>query len=513
MSDTPKALLKRRLSRMKADQQLRAPFVNEVYRLAMPQRQRVGQEKMTPMTEEEVQDLLDTTFAETADDFASDMISMFTPAHEPWVTHEPTKALNKDQQRQAAAQIKSAVDWLWDDVQESSYYDAADECFHDLVAGTMAMRMREYGAAQPLCYEAVPISELLLDVGPDRAPDGRFTEGLCEKSHFAVNYGRYVDWKSLPGTLTTKFRNAKDDARFKVSDGVYRVWDKPGMTQWRRVVLLEGEIVYEKFYDEDGAEQFYVTRWRTEKRSAYGIGPGWWACAPQRVLVELAALTLGGLHKTVDPSYAFSDPDGTANLEQGLAAGDYLQLGEGFDVKKLSGDGDLNAAFFQREDLRQLIKSALYQDRPEQRGDTPPTATQWADESARTQQRWEIPRGKVYREWVIPIIRGHQWQRTRHGIFPKIQIGADAVMLKPQSPQAKARSFDKVAKAERVLASAGSPALAQAAPLVIDGRKTLANIKSELGDDIVAVRSQQEIDQMAQQAAALAQQQGGLAQQ
>lgn len=500
-------LLKRRLAKARRDRDMRAPFINEVYRLAMPQRERIGASKTTPMTEDEIQDILDLTFAETSDDFASDMIATFTPPHEPWVKHAPSKAIPEAQRKQIAGQIKSAVDWFWEDVEASNYYDAADECFHDLVAGTMAIRRLDYGAAQPICYEPIPTSQLLIDKGPDLSAGGRFTEGKVDKMTVQANYGQYIDPNKFSLTLREKWKNAKEDTLFNLVDGVSRVWDKPGMTQWRRVVMLEGDLVYEKIFDEDGAETIYVARWRTESNSAYGIGPGWWPCAPARVLNELNALVLAQMHNVADPAHAYSDPDGGANFEQGISAGDWLRLGEGFEIEKISGDGEFNAPFYTREDLRMMIKHALYQDKPEQRGDTPPTATQWADESARAAQRWEIPRGKITREWVVPLVVGHQWQRTKHGIFPEIKLGSTAITLKPQSPQAKARSFEKVAKAERVLATTASPALQQTAVIAIDGRATIENIKNEIGDDIVVVRTQEEVQQVMQQAQSMAQQQ------
>lgn len=499
--------VKRRAKRARDDLMMRAPFINEVYRLGMPQRSRIGADRSTPMTEDEIQDILDTTLPETIDDFASDMIANFTPPHEPWVKHVPTKALSQGQRQQIASQIADAVAWFWDDMQDSTYYDAADECFHDLAAGTMAVQIRDYGPTQPIVYVPVPTRELLIDIGPDAAPDFRGTDGKITKAHFQANYGWWVDWNKAPQEFRNKFALAKDDARFAFIDGCYKVWDTPGQTQWRRCVLIDGHLVYEQLFDEDGAETLIVSRWRTESCSAYGIGPAWWATAPARVLIELHALTLAQMHKVVDKPHAFSDPDGGANLEQGVDAGDWIQLGEGFNVQALGGEGEFQAAFYTREDLRMLIKRALFQDKPEQKGDTPPSATQWADMSARAQQRFEIPRGKIIREWVIPIVRAHQWRRTRHGIFPEIRLGSTAIMLKPQSPQAKARSFEKVSKAERLLASAASPAIAQQAMFAIDARQTLENMRAEIGDDLVTIRTEQQLQQVMQQVATAAAQQ------
>lgn len=499
---------KQRINRCKKDRSLRAPHVNEYYRLAAPQRGRIDSDSTSPMTAEEVADELDTTIVETADDFASDMIAQFTPPHEPWVDHEPTRVLAEEERKVVAEQMASAISWFWDDIGESSYYDAADECFHELAAGTMGMMRRDYGAAQPICYVPVPIKSLLIDAGPDGSCDFRGTDGKVTKEHFLVNYGR---WATLSPELKARFNVAKEDATFHLVDGVHRVWDVPGKVQWRRIVMLEHEMVYERLFDEDGAESLYVARWRTEERSAYGIGPGWRACAPARVLRELHALVLAQMHNNVDKPHAYSDPDGSANLEQGVGAGDWVLLGEGFDVKPLGGDGEFQAAFYKTEDLRMLIKRAFYQDKPEQRGDTPPSATQWADESARAQQRFEIPRGKIIREWVIPVVRGHQWQRTQHGRFPPIKIGSDAIMLKPQTPQVKARSFEKLAKAERLLAAATGTILAQAAQVAIEPVETMANLKRVVGDELVKLRSKEEVKQLLEQAAQMAQQVEGAA--
>ncbi len=489
---------KDRVNKAKKDRDLRAPHINEFYRLAAPHRGRIGSEKTSPLSADEVMDELDTTLTETVDDFASDMIAQFTPPYEPWVTHEPTRVLKEEQRKAVESQLASAVSWFWDDIGESSYYDAADECFHELANGTMGMRRLDYGAAQPIIYEPVPIKGLLIDRGPDGSADFRGTDGKISKKHFLINYGR---WAVLPRELKVRFDAMKEDAMVYVIDGVHRVWDIPGKTQWRRIVMLENELVYEKLFDEDGAESMYVARWRTEELSAYGIGAGWRACAPARVLRELHALVLAQMHNVVDKPHAYSDPDGSANLEQGITAGDWLLLGEGFDVKALGGDGEFQAAFYKTEDLRMLIKRALYQDKPEQRGDTPPSATQWADESARSQQRFEIPRGKIIREWVVPVVRGHQWIRTKHGRFPEVRIGSDAIMLKPQTPQVKARSFEKLSKAERLLASASGTVLQEAAKIAIEPVETMANMKRAIGDELVKLRTPEEVKELLEKAA------------
>lgn len=493
--------LLRRLYLAEGDRQQRQGFINEVYRLGMPHRPKVGTIITSkPISEEQIADVLDSTMAEAIDDFASDMIAMFTPPHEDWVDFAPTQLLNKDQQRLARQQIHDAVRWFWDDVTESSYYDAADECFHDLAAGTMAVMIRDDGPTQPIIYEPVPIRNLLID--GCYGPDMRCQDGMVEKRRVEQVYGGFIKWPDI-SSEKTKFQLAKPEHKFRVRDGVHKIYETGRSISWRRFVMIGDELVYENTYT-DGLESLVVARWRTETETAYGVGAAWIACAPQRVLNELHALTLAQMHNVVDPAHAYYDPLGTANLEQGVGAGDWISMGDGFEIVPIHGDGEFQAAFYKTEDLRMLVKRALYQDKPEQRGDTPPSATQWTDESARAQQRFEIPRGKVIREWVLPIVRGHQARRTRHGRFPPIKIGSDAIMLQPQSPQTKARTFERIARSERVLGIASAPPLQQASVAVIDAAATLRNVKEQLQDDVVVIRSDEEIAQMAAQAAALA---------
>jgi hypothetical protein len=505
ISESDKKDLLRRIALAKSDLTRRAPLINEVYRLGIPYRAQVGAAaNAAPLTEDDIADILDSTLEEAIGDFSSDMISVFTPPHEPWATLEPTQMLNKDQRRAIKDQLSQSVAWFWDDVSDSSYYDAADECFHDLAAGTMGVIIRDQGKDEQIAYEPIPISQLLIDEGAfGTGPDLRCVDAMVEKRLITQHYGRFMEWPEY-STTQAKFKDAKSETKFRLRDGIHVALTAKGtrQKQWRRYVFIDDECVYEQYLP-DGEQTIVVARWRTERASAYGLGAAWIACAPQRVLGELHALTLAQMHNVVDPAHAYFDPSGVANLEQGIGSGDWVQMGEGFNVEKLSGDAEFSAAFYKAEELRMLVKRALFQDKPEQRGDTPPSATQWADEAARTQQRFEIPRGKIIREWVLPIVGGHLSRRIRHGLMPPIKLGSKSIMLKPTSPQTKARAFERVTKAERVLAVTNSPALQQASMAAIDALETLRNIKEEIGDDVVVLRTQEQLDELAQKAAAM----------
>lgn len=490
--------LKRRIEAARQDRTNRATLINEVYRLAMPWRTRINSQSRV-LTADDVSDILDATLAEALEDFGSDMMATFTPPNEPWVKHEPNQILDAQTKRAIADQIAGWTDWFWDDMADSTFYDAAQECYQDLGAGTMALSVKDFGPSSPVIYEQAQIAEILFDAGPNGLPDGTWYECMVEKRELINSYGMKLN-------LPEKVRNStRPSAKFKVLDGTYRLWESKNDIVYRRVVMIEGQIAYDKMIKGAGAANLIVSRWRNDSENPYGIGPAWKACPPQRALIELSALAMANMHKVVDPPVAYSG-DGTANVEGGVDAGDWVDLGADFDVRELGTTARFDIAFYEKQELQRAVRRALYQDKPEQMGKTPPTREQWQDERQITQQRFEVPRGKVYREWVIPIVQRHQYLRTMHGLGPQILVkGRGLIRMVPQSPQAKARAFDEIAKAERILALAAQY-LPQQLQIVVDLNQTLINIKEMLSDRLITLRSPQDIQKMLAQLAQQSQQ-------
>ncbi len=494
-SDTTKEM-KRRIAAARMDRTRRAPLINECLRLSMPHRRRIDETQERTISEEDVSDMLDGTMAETVEDFASDMMAKFTPPSEPWTLLQPSVALPLPAQKQIKEQLKTTVEWFWEDLGQSSFYDAAYECYHDLSAGIMAICRKDYGGAQPVAWEPIQPAALLLDQGPNCSIDGRWYDYTIEKRLWGATYGKIK--------LPAKYATAKPDCKLKVVDGIHRVWEQQGFSQYRRVVTVDGVIVWEKLLKGEGSVSLHAARWRSDSGSAYGVGPAWKACPAQRVLNEITALTLAQLHKIVDPSVVFSS-DGTANIEEsGVDAGDWVDLGEGFKAEAMESKGRFDVSFFVQEDMRSQVRRALYQDGPEQKGKTPPTREQWVDERMASEQRFEVPRGKLFREWTIPIVKSHMHLRMEHGLMPPIELDGRQILLAPVSGQAKARAFEKVAKGERVMQSIVTLMPAKA-DVLIDGAATVDNMKRLLDDDVVVLRDdaqQQELAQLVQAAVA-----------
>lgn len=482
----------------------RAAFLNETYRLASPWRRTVGKTasiKAPVLSPDDVADIVDSTLADTQKDFASDMVQQFTPEGEPWTRFEAKGTIPAEFQKEVRQMAQDTQDRVFEALAESSYYDAAPQCFTDLGNGTMAMRARrpERGG-DPFEFEPIEAADLLIGHNAAKqAVDSRFTEGLLTKREYLSLYG-------TGAPLPDKYAHQNDDAELTVVDGFYRCWENAkGSRAWRRVIMVGSDVTFEKYFNDDTDVDIFISRWETEGRNPWGVGASWRGHPSQRALNELTALTFVAAGKHVDPPFFYTD-DGTANIDQGLEAGDGIPVSTEFELHQFKNDGRFDISFFTKQELQQTIRRNLYQERPEQIGKTPPTATQWDELDTRQRNRWEIPRGKIVREWVIPIVL---WTRARlleNGALGPYRIDSTVFRIEPNSPFAKARSQQKVLRARELL-GAHSSLSQQTFPIDVDMSATMQNIQREMNDELVVFRNDEQRKQIAATLASA--QQGG----
>lgn len=498
----PQAELKRfvaaKVEKARTERQDRAAFLNETYRLGMPWRRRIGQKSRNApkMSEEDVADMVDSTLAETIEDFASDMIAQFTPENEPWVRMRVKGSVGAGFGGEAEQMAINTEAAIFDALSESSYYDAAHQCFTDLGNGTMAARARRpRRGGDPFEFEAIEPADLLLLQSPSRGvADCRFTEASITVRDYYALYGAFAP---LPDSL----RMSGMDTEIDVVDGFYRAWENPrGDRAWRRCILVNSQLVYERFVSDDDDVDIFVARWKVDGRSGWGVGSAWRACPPQRALNELVALGLVAIGKYVDSPFFYTD-DGVVNLEQGFEAGDAVPVSQQFELHQWEPKGNFDVKFFTEQDLRQVIRRAMFQDKPEQMGKTPPTAEQWQSLEVRSEQRWEIPRGKLVREWVLPITLWTKKALEQMGMLGPYVIDRRAYQIVPNSPFAKARSQEKVVRAQQILGTFAnySP---ETFPVDVDVSATMENVKREMRDELVMIRPKEEREAILKQVAA-----------
>ena len=503
MAADNKALLKdfnERFSRAQNDKSKVKQRHDDIYRLVMPHRHvQDGTEPVDTLDE-----IFDSTAPNALSDFASDMLNAFTPPFtDEWVKLQPSDSLPMDEadKRLLAEQIAAYKRVLWQHISESNLAKAARECYRDLAVGTMALLIQDVHPAQPIECTAVPVSDLYIDRGPGGMIDSRFRRFRVRASLVPVMWSGAV----LPPSLAGK------ETEIDVTEGMWRDWSDRGTERWNFVLVEGSNVLLQADYEGEGSCPMIVCPWDTDGTTAWGFGPLYNALADVKTVNKAVELVLKNADKAVDPPVTYDD-DGVIDVSQGVGAGDWIPRAPGSKVEALRTEARFDVGYLQVEKLQHAIKRALFQDKPEQLGLTPPTATQWLDQARETSRRMGAPAGGLIVDWQFPIIRRFAYLLEKRGTLPKVKFGGRGlVKLTPTSALIRSGEQEKAQRALSVVSGVVQIVGPQQAMMIVDGPK-LAEVlaQAEGVDDLGIFRSPEQVQQMVQQAMAAAQQAGML---
>lgn len=491
-----------RIKAARADRGRASTWINETLRLCLPTYRRLDDNSEASTRAADQDDLFDTTGQVTLEDFASDMISTFTPRHERWVTFEAADDLSDGEKAEITPQLEALGNTIFAEIERSNYWDAAQECFAFWGVSAMAMAVSDMGALNPIHFQPIELPGLLMERGADGGLTGRWRElNLTPLEQHQLWGLAFPDKFPVPPP-------DKPERRVRCYEGCDRDWSTPGVERWNWRIVVGDKIRVSLRYEGAGSAPILACRFRQQADSAWGPGPAHKATPIIRTLDELAYLHLKGLSRSIDPPFSYEE-DGLANFEGGMEAGKGFPRASGSEAPEaFLPDVRFDASFFERERMEKAVKRALYQDRPEQPGDTPPTLGQWMDEKAWNTRRKELPRDRCVREWVLPIIERVAWIKAQRGEMPQVRLkGGRIVNVRPVSPLSKAKDLEDINITAQVLSLANQVvATAQVMP-TMDPRQTIANLQRTAKERHIVLLTDEQIAQGAA-IAAQAQQEG-----
>ena len=474
----------------KADRQKHQRWINDILMMGMPTYDRVGESRTDSNSArtEEQDDLFDTTFQEALEDFSVDMASTFTPRFERWVRFEPDIELTEGQKKQIGGELRRIEDAVFSEIERSNYYEAAAECFQFWGVGAMAAAVSDLGPLNPIHFQPIEVSDLLMERGPDGSVIGKWREMRLDDNQL------HIMW---PAIFPAPVRN-QGVAKHVVIDGCDRDFRVPGEERWIHRIIVDNRQRWAMAYKGAGSCPIITCRFRHQSKSAWGPGPAHKAVPIARVLDELGYLNLKALQRAIDPITSYED-DGVMNVEAGLDAGTWLPRAAGSKPPEtLAPDVRFDALIWNADDLRKRLKRALYQDRPEQEGKTPPTLGQWNDEKVWNTRRRETPRDRCVREWVVPIIERIMYIKRQRGELPDIKLGDRLIQVRPESPFSKAKDMEDVRVTQEILQIAAIMATAVQSMPGIDARATLENIKKTLRERHLVLLTDEQMQRAAE---------------
>lgn len=467
------------------------PFIKEVLMFCCPGEEHIFDRKSISEYDSQVYLSLPE---ELSLDFASDLVTYFTPAEVKWASFLVTVPIPKDQQRAVLDIVQDREDRLFDIIQSTNYNDIAPQVFFEAVHGTPAMWVDKAHLSQPIHIETVPANELLIVPGHLGYLDRFRVKSVGADTLEAL-------FRDYPVTFSQKLRAKmqKPGQMCEVVWGFWLDWSDPGRPIWRCEITVDGERVTPAdplvLGDIAGSCPLLVGRFNPRPGRPWGRGPGWKALPDMRVLDKIDEVVLSGLDQSILNTLIYPD-DGFLDLSEGIEAGRAYPAGRAFDrnqIFEMNKGVNLDYGFFSEERLEERLRAAFYQDGPRQRGDTPPTASQWLDERRRVQQRLGKPSAPLWSELILPFVQRIEKLAVESGdLDSELTHDGEIISVRPVSPLQKAQNQDKVMVARSNLDLAFSAAGENAVQFV-DFVGTFQNIVKASGDELTIIRKEEEV--------------------
>lgn len=427
-----------------------------------------------------------------AGDFASDLVTYYTPSEAKWTDYMVTVPVHPDNVDAVTALVSEREDDLFDLITNSNYNDIAPQVMFEAGHGTLGMWVESAHFSQPIFCETVPPHELLITPGHLGILD-RFREKDVLASSLPALLSDWTVDLSNP-TLARKIK--KPGATAKVCWGFWLDWSDPGNPMWKMEIVIDGKRVTpeepETIGPLAGACPLMVGRFNPQPGRPWGRGPGWKSLPDMRVYNAVDESVLDGLDQSLRNTVIYAD-DGFLDLSDGVDAGRAYPAHRGFtrdQIYELQKGTKLDLGFFSEERLEDRLRARWYQDGPRQRGETPPTASQWIDERRRVQQRIGKPSAPLWKEFFLPFIQRVEYIAIGKGLMQQaITLNEEAITVQPVSPLQKAQNQDMVMVSRSNL-ELGSGVFGEAFGEAIDVIGSFKNIVKASGDELTVVRDE-----------------------
>ncbi len=489
-----------KFSRADEDKQRHKSRFDDCYRYALPWRHTLSTDTHTDPNE--VDELVDATALQTVPDFAADMLATFTPRYVSWMEVKPVKQLSEEQLSQVQTALQDYQEVIFEEIARSNFYEAAEECYLDLACGTMSMFIQDVDPSQPIHCEAAASPDFWLLKGPFSSVHGRWRKRMLDAEDLPVLWPD----ADIPDALKVSTPGAEKPT--EVTDGLHRDWSVKGTETWKYLVWTGNHLLLEDEFRGAGSNPLIVGRWLTDPTTAWGVGPLNQVLPWVRLVNDVTAMTMEQMEFAVNPAWQYDD-DGVINFEQGLEPGAAVARAPGSRIEPLDRLQQFDIGELKIEWLREEIRRALFQDGPTQPGKTPPTATQWLDEAAKTARRMGSPAGRLIVEWQYPIFERFNFLLQERGVLPPVTLNDERITVRPVSPLMQALRQEELLRYVRLaelIAQTFGPQMLQA---VVNPLRFIQKVVDILGIDRSVLNDENQIAQALEQAAALAQQ-GGL---
>lgn len=439
-----------------------------------------------------------TDFPSTlAEDFSGELFSTMMPENATWVEYEAGTAIPADQVEEVTQQIAAYESAIDRSIKASNFYNEGYTAFQDATVGNVAMWIERPRINGPVVCEAVSLPQLYLRLGPEGIAD-RFRERMYFTSDLPNLFPR-AQWSKA---MERKIKDAKH-GKSTVCWGFWPKYDDPENPVWCRQIRVDGDnIGLDMDLSEAGEMELVVGRFNAVPDTPWGRGPGYRMLPTIRVLNAVSEMTLEGMDRNLDPAFTYPH-DGVLDLSDGIEQGlGYPAMpGSADSIRPIGTVDNLDYGFYSQEQLELSLRDGFYR-QIEQRGKTPPSASQYIGDEQKSLRRIARPAAKTWDEFGVGVLRRFEFLERQGGRLrginaPLIEEGVIAV--RPISPLERAQAREDVLIADSIIERTVNSVGPEQAMLVVDMQGTMRNIKDKLKDKLVQFRTPEEMQKIMQQ--------------
>jgi hypothetical protein len=442
-------MLRRRLARARARQQMWSGLWQDCYDYALPVRR--SSVAATMPGQRNTDKLFDATAADAVDQLAASLLAQLAPPWSRWFAFRPGRDIAPERRGAVAAELDAAAELLQAQFDRSNLSVELHQAFLDLVvAGTACLACEEaaLGEVSAFRFAAVPLNDLALEEsdGSGRL-DTAFRRQLLSLDRIAQLYPAVANQSWFAERRRRHDQAGADaDERIAVVDCLWPS-ARPG-GGWDYAAVLEDDIGGIGA-DSDGLlahgrfdhAPFIAFRWLKAPGETYGRSPVMKALPDIKTANKVVELVLKNASIAVTGIWQ-ADDDGVLNpANVKLVPGAIIPKAVGSSgLTPLAAPGRFDISQLVLDDLRGRIRHALLADRLAQADSPRMTATEVMERSAEMARLLGATFGRLQSELLFPLIRRAVAILQRRGELPPFALDGRDAMLVCQSPLARAQA-------------------------------------------------------------------------
>ena len=471
----------------------------ECYEVAFPQRRGFFSETIGERRDEKI---FDETCVVGVQEFASRLQQGLVPNFARWADFQAGSETPKEEKEAINNELDEVTEYVFEVLQNSNFSQEIHESFMDLAVGTGILGVEEGNALNPVNFSAIPLTDVVLDTGPDDRIDHVFREREMRFSEIMILYPKAEMSEDLKRSIATS-----PDAKTKLLEIVCKDYSKRNEEAFYQTTIhvQSKSLIEHKAFNGVGSNPFICFRWSKCAGEIYGRGPLMNALSAIKTSNLTIQLILENAQMAISGIYQMDD-DGVVNPDTiSLMPGTIIpKAPNSAGLQPIRAAGSFDVAQLILSDMRLNIKRALYNDMLGNPDRTPASATEIAERMADLSRRIGSAFGRLQAELVQPVLQRVVYILKKQGRIELPTINGREVKVRSVSPLAQAQNQADITSIARWMELIQGNFGPQLLNLLIDSEEVASVLAKKFGVPDTLIRDKEQRKQLIEMAQQMA---------